>query len=198
MYLLIDCDERILNIVKELFRNNNISIYRSGVSYRAAKNGKNYDWYLFLDEVVDEQLIQKLLEERFPVLKEKSNLEFNEEYAYLQEEELEGLKKSSITLTLENIELKNNLKKSNRSLTQLENQFEKFIDGFFPEVEFNEPSLEVLQTGILDLSKAIHEINKIVSDKDFKGKPMKTLDSWFDTHFQYRRAKRWKNILQKE
>lgn len=183
LYLLLSCEESVLDSVKDLFKKNSISIYRSGVSYRAAKNGKNYDWYFFLDQDTNEVLIQQLLEARFPILKEKSTLEFNEEYLMMQEEELDELKKSSSDLIFENTTLKNNLEKSNRLLSQLDNQFEKFINAIFPEVEFLEPSLDVLQTGILDFSKALNEIKKIVSDTDYKGKPIKTVDGWFDTHF---------------
>lgn len=183
LYLLLSCEESVLDSVKDLFKKNNISIYRSGVSYRAAKNGRNYDWYFFLDQDTNVGLIQQLLEARFPILKEKSTLEFNEEYLMMQEEELDELKKSSSDLISENATLKNNLEKSNRRLNQLDNQFEKFINAVFPGVEFLEPSLEVLQTGIPDFSKALNEIKKIVSENKYKGKPIKTADGWFDTHF---------------
>ena len=136
-----------------------------------------------MDEEENEQFIQQLLEDRFPVLKEKSTKEFNAEYLYLQEEELDGLKKTTTDLNVENVILKKNLEKSTRSLNRLDIQFEKFISILFPRVEFIDPSLDVLETEVLDFSKALNEIKKNVTNINFKGKPIKTLDNWYDIHF---------------
>ena len=61
LYLLLKCEETVLKKVKDIFKQNNINIYRTGISYRVAKNGKNYDWYFFLDENENQENIQKLL-----------------------------------------------------------------------------------------------------------------------------------------
>ena len=59
LYLLLKCEGSILKSVKELFNENNINIYRSGISYRVAKNGRYYDWYFFLDENENQEYIHR-------------------------------------------------------------------------------------------------------------------------------------------
>jgi hypothetical protein len=205
LYLLLKCEQSILKSVKELFKENNLDIYRSGISYRIAKNGRYYDWYFFLSENEDQELIQKLLEDRFPILKEKSDNEFKELYYSSLEEDIVNLKKTKQKLveedlplkekklnTLENYnsllleentKLKCNLEKSNKLLDQGDNQLEKTISVLFPEVVFLNPSFDVLQREVLDFSKALCKIRSIVFDANFKGKPIRTLDNWFDIHF---------------
>lgn len=100
LYLLLKCEETVLKMVKDIFKQNNIDIYRTGISYRVAKNGKNYDWYFFLDENENQENIQKLLEENFPVLKEKSE---NKEYFSFLEDDYEHLEKEKKKLIEEDI-----------------------------------------------------------------------------------------------
>jgi hypothetical protein len=205
LYLLLKCDESILKYVKDIFNENNINIYRSGISYRVAKNGKYYDWYFFLDENENQEYIQKLLEERFPILKEKSEHKFKDEYYSfleddyddlkktkqklieeeipLRDKELNILKKDNDQLVKENIKLKHDIEKSIKSLNQVDNQLEKIINILFPEVVFINPSFDVLQREVLDFTNAIEKIKIIVEDQSFKGKKIKTSRDWFDTHF---------------
>lgn len=205
LYLLLKCEESVLKSVKELFNEVNINIYRSGISYKVAKNGKYYNWYFFLDENENQEVIQKILENRFSILKEKSHNMFKEIYYSSLEEDIDDLKKAKQKLveeelplrekklnTLENynsllvednIKLKSDLVKSNKLLNQADNQLEKIINVLFPEVIFINPSFDVLQREVLDFSNALCKIKSIVSDANFKGKPMKTLNNWYDIHF---------------
>lgn len=202
LYLLLKCEETVLKMVKDIFKQNNIDIYRTGISYRVAKNGKNYDWYFFLDENENQENIQKLLEENFPVLKEKSeNKEYfsflEDDYEHLEKEkkklieediplkekELLVLKEANNKLNQENNVLKHDLEKSIESLNQVDNQLEKVMGILYPKVVFLNPSFDVLKREVLDFSNAIEKIKKIVEDINFKGKPIKTTKNWFDTHF---------------
>jgi hypothetical protein len=205
LYLLLKCEESILKKVKDIFKQYNINIYRTGISYRIAKNGKYYDWYFFLDEKENQENIQKLLEERFPILKEKSENKFKDEYYSfleddyhhlekekkklieedipLKERELNVLKINNNQLIEENSRLKYEIEKSLKSLNQVDNQLEKIISILYPKVEFINPSFDVLQREVLDFTNAIEKIQKIVEDENFKGTPIKTCRNWFDTHF---------------
>ena len=205
LYLLLKCEEGILKKVKDIFKKNNINIYRSGISYRIAKNGKYYDWYFFLDENENQENIQQLLEESFPVLKEKSENKFKDEYYSfleddyshlekekkklieeeipLKEKELDILKSVNNKLVQENSKLKHDIEKAIKSLNQVDNQLEKIMSILYPKVEFLNPSFDVLQREVLDFTNAIEKIKKIIEDKNFKGKPIKTSRNWFDTHF---------------
>jgi hypothetical protein len=184
LYLLIDCDEKTLTKVKKLLYGNDIEIQYSGVSYSKSSNGKNYDWYIKLNNDEDKKIIQRVLVDSFPALRIKSDKEFKYKYLEIQDEELDSLKNSNEILTQENERINNKLNRIYRKVSQTETQFDKFCGLFLPNTDFIHDSHKILiSEEIGDFSKAFLTLQKIETDLDYKGKPMKTLDKWYDTHF---------------
>ncbi|WP_282122168.1 HIRAN domain-containing protein [Algibacter mikhailovii] len=184
LYLLIDCAVKTLAKVKRKLHENDIETLYSGVSYKTSNNGKNYDWYIKLNSEEKEEKIKNVLEKEFPILKEKSNNKLNAEYLELQDEELDLLKKDNSYYEKENEKLEKRLIRYRNKINQAETQFEGFCSLLFPNTIFIQNSLKVLNSEeISDFTKAFYVINKIENDPNYKGRQIKTLDKWFDTHF---------------
>lgn len=183
LYLLLDCEKNVLNEVKTLLKETEISIDRTGISYAPSSSGKLYKWYIRIDNDSDKTGIEKLLRDNFPVLKEKYDDGFNEEYLELQEEELTNLEVQRDAFQEEIDTLKKSLQGYIKRDSIYDSQFEKMIKIFLPDVKFERDSIDVLKKEVQDYTGALTEISKIHSDLSYKGTPVKTLNKWYDTHF---------------
>jgi len=61
-YLFLDCDEAELDQVNEALRRNALSWRRSGLSYRTAPDGRQYRWYVRLEDEVSEIVLLQIIE----------------------------------------------------------------------------------------------------------------------------------------
>lgn len=138
LYLLVDCDEKTLTKVKRLLIDNGIENQYSGVSYRTSANGRNYDWYIKLMGEVNQVRIKDILEKHFPVLKEKSNRAFENEYLELQDEQidkqdeqLDKLKNNNSYFQKENEKLGKKISRFQNKIIRSEDSLRNFVIYFF-------------------------------------------------------------------
>ncbi len=61
-YLFLECDEAELNQVNEALRRHALLWRRSGLSYRAAPDGRQYRWYVRLEGEVSEDALRQIIE----------------------------------------------------------------------------------------------------------------------------------------
>ncbi|MBQ4915280.1 HIRAN domain-containing protein [Maribacter sp. MMG018] len=183
LYLLLDCDERTLGEIIKLLNQSLFEIIRSGVSYRPGSDGNLYSWYLRLENSVDQESIHKLLRDNFPILNERYNHELEEEYFELQSEEIEDLKSRNKVLTEELSHAKKNLIKFQSIHSHRSNQFKDLINLTLPKVQFMGDSIDVLNNEIQDYSGPLKKIKEILNNNNYKAKKIKTLNGWFELHF---------------
>jgi len=62
-YLFIDCDEAELEQVNDALRRNALPWRRSGLSYRAAPDGRQYRWYVRLESEVSQDVLRQVLDD---------------------------------------------------------------------------------------------------------------------------------------
>tara|TARA_R110001583_G_scaffold5731_4_gene30536 strand:- start:1417 stop:2535 length:1119 start_codon:yes stop_codon:yes gene_type:complete len=183
LYLLLDCDERTLDEIIKILNQSQFEIIRSGVSYRPGSDGNLYSWYLRLENGVDQEAIQKVLRDNFPILDERYNHELDEEYLDLQSEEIDELKSQNKTLASELFHVKESLIKFQKIHANRSNQFKDLIYLTLPRVEFLGDSIDVLNNEVQDYSDPLEKIKEILNNSSYRAKKIKTLNGWFESHF---------------
>lgn len=190
-YILLICNKNTLDEVRALLEANKISVIRTGVSFIPSKStGKQYRWFINISNDTGTELIEKILRDNFPVLKEKYDNHLNKEYVALQEEDLQNLKARSNEYSetiIERTERIHDLEKALQSSARIEknlsDQFENMLKIFLNNVIFVRNSTDVLKAEVADFTVALKKIMEINSDPVFRGTKINTLNKWFEIHF---------------
>lgn len=183
LYLLLNCSENILEDVKSILEKAGIEIGRTGISFALSTSGKNYKWYIRIDNDSDQLKIEQLLRQNFPYLQEKYDNQFNQEYVELQEEELQNLESQRIAYEERIKEFEKSLENFGKREDVYNHQFEKMTAIFLPEVIFIRDSMDVLKNEISDYTTALKKIQELYLDPLLRGKKIHSLTKWFEIHF---------------
>ena len=191
LYMLLNCNKNTLDEVKDILEANEIPVIRTGVSFiPSTTTGIQYRWYIQLDKDCDKEFIGKMLRGRFPVLQEKHDSRLNKDYIKLQEEENQDLTAQGTQFSEminQQTERIHDLEKELQSISKrekiLSSQFEDMLKIFLGNVVFVRDSTNVLKVDVEDYRIAIKEIIRINSDPHFKATPIRTLNKWFEIHF---------------
>lgn len=183
LYLLLDCQERILDQVINVLKTNGVTIERTGTSYRPARDNKLYSWYLRLDNDSNQEKIKKLLSDKYPVLNVKRDYQMTEELFDIQDEEIGELKNENIKLKTAVDVLEKNLQRYTKLHSNNSDQFISLINLTLPQVIFLKDSMDVLQNEIQDYSFPIKKIREILNDSAFFGTKTQSLRKWSHIHF---------------
>lgn len=184
LYLLLDCDEQTLENVCQLLINNSMEVLRTGVSYRPAIDGHLYSWFIRLDNSINHEVLKSLLRANYPNLEEEYDLEFNREYIGIQENEILDLKKENEDLKKSLSKLESSQKHSQKQFVKNLDMFNEILSVFLPNVSFIGDSIDILMNEIKDFTIPLSKVYSIATDSNFKGSPIKSIDSgWFDIHF---------------
>tara|TARA_R110002050_G_scaffold300212_1_gene468202 strand:+ start:3468 stop:4649 length:1182 start_codon:yes stop_codon:yes gene_type:complete len=203
-YLLLSCEDLTFNQVIALFRDNNLSIERTGTSYKPAQDGRQYDWYLLLENKEALRKAEALMHGYFSQIQEQSEQVFKEEYLELQEEEIERLKhlKDKLIaeskefesvfnqLDIEKCEIEKKYKQAKEISEKLQNELaknsqilEKTLKHIFPEIVFLPGSIDMMQQELKDYGNAVLKISQICTGTISQSKRIQAADKWYDTHF---------------
>lgn len=142
-----------------------------------------YNWCIRIDNGSDKVLIERLLRDNFPLLKEKYDTQFNEEYLELQDEELHNLQVQRDVFENKINELEKSLENLLKREALYNEQFEKMTKIFLSDVIFVRDSADVLKKEIEDYTTALNKIHALYSDPLMRGKKIHTLEKWFEIHF---------------
>lgn len=183
LYVLLNCDEDTLEEIKTKLKKNGVVIHREGISYRPSSSGKQFKWYLRLENNSDQSLIEKILRDNYPSLEAKYNIEFTEEYVELQEEKLNKIEFERNNLIDKVETLEKSLAGYQKRNKIFDSLFNSMMQIFLPNVTFIRDSIDILQNEVENYSVALSKIMEINTDKLYKAKKIKTLDKWFEIHF---------------
>ena len=183
LYLLVDCEDAILDEISNAIKKLNIKIHRAGLSYTPSSNGKQFKWYLRLDNDADKNNIELALRHKYPLLEEKYNERINAEYLELQDENLSELESENQTLSKELHTLKFNLGNFKKRERLYAHQFESMLSIFLANVTFISDSIDILKNEIKDYTTALSKITEIYNTVNFKAKKIQTLNKWFEIHY---------------
>lgn len=183
LYILLNCEENVLDEVKNILEGGGVIVDRTGISYALSGSGKLYDWYIRIDNGSDKVLIERLLRDNFPLLKEKYDIQFNEEYLELQDAELHNLEIQKNVFESKINELEKSLQNLLKREALYNEQFEKMTKIFLSDVIFVRDSIDVLKKEIEDYTTALNKISELYSDPLMRGKKIHTLEKWFEIHF---------------
>jgi hypothetical protein len=114
---------------------------------------------------------------------DKENESVNEEYLELQDEEIDQLKQRVRALSNNSKKLGDHNERIARQLKSHRDNFNKLFDTIMADVIFLRDSDEILVNEIEDYNDPIRKIISIKTDHEFKGKKIKTLDKWWEIHF---------------
>lgn len=191
LYMLLTCRKNTLDDVKNLLETIEIPVVRTGVSFiPSMTTGKQYRWFIHLDNNCDQKFIEKTLRKNFPVLQETYDNRLDKDYIKLQEEENQNLAARGTEYSeiinghTERIsELEKALQYATKQEEKLSSQFEDMLKIFLSNVIFVRDSTNVLKAEVKDYRIAIKEILRINTDPLFKATPIHTLNKWFEIHF---------------
>ena len=183
LYILLNCEENVLDEVKNILEGGGVIVDRAGISYAVSGAGKMYNWYIRINNGSDRVLIERLLRDNFPLLKEKYDNQFNEEYLELQDEELHNLQVQRDVFETKINELEKSLENLLKREALYNEQFEKMTKIFLSDVIFVRDSIDVLKKEIEDYTTALNKIHALYSDPLMRGKKIHTLEKWFEIHF---------------
>ena len=114
---------------------------------------------------------------------DQKNESITEEYLDLQDDEIDELKKQIQLLSSNTKKLLSSNERFSRQVKNQRENFSKRFDSIMSDVNFLRDSDEILINEVEDYSDPIQKIISIKTDHNFKGKKIKTLDKWWEIHF---------------
>lgn len=186
-YLMLDCDEATLKVIEERLAESGFIQLRSGISYRPADNGHQYQWYEVLEEGTDKERLEKLFQDSFGVrpqyLIERDMNEFIEyadaENRNLKEEtrELEEKYHNLLRLYQE--------KEKKRQNFPRKEELTRIFNVLLPNIILMRDSLDILIFELQDYQHILNILHDIsINPSTVKAKRFQTTDDWLETHFK--------------
>lgn len=178
-YLYIDCDGTILNQILGSLQEKGFQWIRSGLSYRPASNGRQYRWYVRLDEGASQERIEEFFKESFGI---------SPDHKDANQEKTTEIEEWINIFDTENNRLKAELQKAKeekaRIATMLRNELDHIIETLLPNLKFLRSSLDVLTYELYSFQpilRTLHRIStnpgKVTADKVYG------VDGWWELHF---------------
>lgn len=181
-YLFLDCDEATFEVVKQQLAEAGYPSVRSGMSHRPAGDGRQYRWYVVLEQSVAEGNIEAFFRSRFDAHPKREQREqvldewienFGVENERLKEEnsrlkgEIEALKAQIRSLQKQGSESDGNRDPARRQIRrQWAQEIQSVIEGLLPEVEFLRDSIDVITRELHSYRPVLLTLRRIVTESN--------------------------------
>ncbi len=211
LYLLLDCDEAALKGVTNELTRAGLAWDRYGMSYRPAADGRQYRWYIVLEENVSEDEVDAFFRERFGVISqakqaeefEQAWIESEEESEMLMEEvarlkselrdasDMENLlieiEKENERLKKENHELRQTIKREQKERKQMRScgdELQQVIRTLLPNIEFLKDSMDVIIYELRDNRHVLGKLHSIASGENPpQAKGVRSAPGWREIYY---------------
>lgn len=208
-YLFLDCDEAELDQVNEALRRSALPWRRSGLSYRAAPNGRQYRWYLRLEGEVSQAALRQILEDTLGPSSDADSsqaltdwiAQFDEENRVLRRLAGQGTHAAERIATLgqENRVLRDQLSALQARTLELERaaklstrqrrssqrrELEDAITVLLPDIHLLRDSLDVITQELESFGPVLRELRNLCSaPTDVKGERVEGAPEWKERRF---------------
>lgn len=186
-YLFLNCDEAELNRVNEALRASGLQWIRSGLSYRAAPDGRQYRWYVRLEGGPSEDALRQVLHTTLGTVRYHSDAtQTLNEYIALFDGE-------NVALRAENTELRNRileLQGTVRSLSRprrdsRKDELSAAIRILLPDVRLLRDSLDVIVQEVESCEPILQELQRLSrAPGDVRGERVEAAPRWKERHFR--------------
>lgn len=171
LYLFLECDEATLKQVTGKLAEAGLAWSRYGISYRPAGNGRQYEWYVVLEDDVTQERIEQFFRDYFGVAPPREQAEPSlQEYIDAFDPEKEELRRDNARLSSENDALRKELeecrdaqqrsvetglsrdseRRRRRKGKIQKDEFPKVIQVLLPRIEFLRDSMGVMAIELKD------------------------------------------------
>lgn len=193
VYLMINCDEAILNQLNDKFMENKLEWVRSGLSYRSALNGLQYRWYVRFIEGITQEAVDKFIKQEFSIIPfhEKASKELDEFMSSFDSENKDlKIQRSNLQEVIQKINEENNLLRSNISdlerckSNKWNNEIIQIFQELLPNVELMRDSVDVITHEVKNYQQVLRLLHTISTyPEQLKGVKVESAKGWFERHF---------------
>jgi hypothetical protein len=171
-YLFLECDEAELNQVNEALRRNALPWRRSGLSYRAAPDGRQYRWYVRLEGEVSEDALRQIIENTLgPSFDDSARIARLEQEKHVLNSRMSDLEREA---------KRSGPQRRNSPRRDLVN----VIRILLPDVHFLRDSLDVITQELESFEPVLRKLRNLCSDHvNVKGERVEGTGKWKERHF---------------
>lgn len=189
IYLMLDCDEAILKQVTDKLKETGHAWERFGIGYHPATDGRQYRWYVVLEDSVTQESIEQFFRDHFDIAPQREQGEPSIEW-------IETFDIVNINLREENIRLNEELRKAKEKIANMERRLShterkecKFADEVMAVIQILLPNITFLKNSIDVITRELNRqvlkaIYKITTDPmNREAIKVRGADGWRELRF---------------